>query len=144
MTISRKTELGEVKISDQVAADIITAIFEAPDMSDKIWPATERGHAIGKRSMIAEIVDIGDTDFASNIETETDASGNVTIEFSVIVRFGVSIKTVTHEFSDRIADSMLYILGIKPSRIIINIAGVKSRQIARRNTRTIYRYDTNS
>ena len=68
----------------------------------------------------------------------------MTIEFSVIVRFGVSIKTVTHEFSDRIADSMLYILGIKPTKIIINIAGVKSKQIARRNTRTIYRYDTDS
>ena len=138
MAISVKTDLGTVKISDQVIGGIITDILDTPDMSKKIWPAEDRGRQFGRRPKIV------DSDIASYIETSADDNGDVTIEFSVIVRFGVSIKTVTHEFSDRIADSMLYILGIKPTKIIINIAGVKSKQIARRNTRTIYRYDTDS
>ncbi|MBR2546895.1 MAG: Asp23/Gls24 family envelope stress response protein [Eubacterium sp.] len=141
MAISIETELGEVKITRQVIAGIISDIMSEPGMSDRIWPATEHGHAIGKRSMIAEIVDIRDTDFASNIEVTTADSGEVTIEFSVIVRFGVSIKTLNRTLSDRIVNDMHYLLGVSPSVIIINIAGVKSRQIARRNTRTIYRYN---
>lgn len=136
MAISKRTDLGEVRISEQVAAGIILYIFDSPDMSDKIWPASERGREFGRMPRILD----SDSDFASTIHTVTDESGNLTIEFSVIVRFGVSIKTLTRELSDMIAERLHYILGIKPSKIIINIAGVKSRHIAKRNTRTIYRY----
>ena len=137
MAISTRTDLGNVKISDQVAASIILYIFDSADMSEKIWPASERGREFGRTPRILD----SDSDFASTIQTNTDESGDLTIEFSVIVRFGVSIKALTRELSDRIAERLQYILGIKPSKIIINIAGVKSRHIAARNTRTIYRYD---
>ncbi len=140
MAVSVKTELGDIKISDQVIAGIISDVSSDPDIQDRLWPATEKGRRIGKRSMISEIIDPGDSDLASNIEARSDDSGRVTLELSVIVRFGISIKAATRMLSDRIADSMEYILGLRPSVIIINIAGVKSRQIARRNTRTIYRY----
>ena len=135
MAISVKTDLGTVKISDQVIGGIITDILDSPDLSKKIWPAEDRGRQFGRRPKIV------DSDIASYIETSADDNGDVTIEFSVIVRFGVSIKTLTRDIADRIVDRMQYILGIKPSVIIINIAGVKSRQIATRKTRTIYRYD---
>ena len=114
MAIIRKTDLGEVKVTDQVVAGIISDIMTDPDMSDRIWPATEHGHRIGKKKWIAEIIDLGDSDLASNIDVSSDDSGNVTIEFSVIVKFGLSI----------------------------NIAGVKSRQIAKRSTCTIYKYSS--
>ena len=135
MAISVKTDLGTVKISDQVIGGIITDILDSPDLSKKIWPAEDRGRQFGRRPKIV------DSDIASYIETSADDNGDVTIEFSVIVRFGVSIKTLTRDIADRIVDRMQYILGIKPSVIIINIAGVKSGQIATRKTRTIYRYD---
>ncbi len=142
MAIIKETELGVVKVSNQVVAGIISDIMADPDMSYKIWPATEHGHRIGKKKGFAEIIDMGDSDLASNIEVSSDKSGNVTIEFSVIVKFGLSIKAITRSLADKIAESMHYVLGIKPSVIIINIAGVKSKQIARRNTRTIYKYES--
>ena len=144
MAICTKTELGDVKISDQVVAGIISDIMAQPEMSDRIWSATENGHRIGKKKGIAEIIDLGDSDLASNIDVDTDDTGDVSIEFSVIVRFGVSIKALTRSLSDQIAERMQYILGMKPSVIIINIAGVKSKQIARRNTRTIYKYTSDN
>ena len=143
MAVTVRTDLGEVKISEQVIAGIISDVLAESEISDRIWPATAKGHRIGKRSMIGEIIDPGDSDLASNIETVTDKNGAVTVEFSVIVRFGISIKAATRLLSDKIVDAMEYILGIRPSVMIINIAGVKSKQIARRNTRTIYRYDSN-
>lgn len=141
MAVIGKTELGEIKISDDIIANIISDVLNSPEICDKIWPATVHGHKIGRKSKIAEIVDLGDSDLVSNISVSTDDQGDVTIEFSVIVRFGISIKSSTKMLSDQIAENMQYILGVKPSIIIINIAGVKSRQIAKRNTRTIYRYE---
>ena len=140
MAITTRTDLGEVRISKKIIADMISSILSDPELSGRIWPATEHGHAIGKRTKIAEIVDLRDSDFASNIEADTDQAGDVTVEFSVIVRFGESIRALTRTIADRIAETMQYTLGIKPAVIIINIAGVKSKQIARRNTRTIYKY----
>ena len=137
MAISTRTDLGEVKITDKVIADTIIEIFYSPDIYDKIWPASERGREFGRAPRILD----SDSDFASTIQTTTDESGKMTLEFSVIVRFGVSIKTLTRDISDEIADRLQYVLGIRISTIIINIAGVKSKHIAKRNTRTIYRYD---
>lgn len=137
MALSTRTDLGEIRISDHVVAGIITDIMEEPDFYGKVWPATERGREFGRGPRIA------DSDFEIDIQTSADDLKSITIEFSVIVKFGISIKTTTHSLADHITDNMLYILGTRPSVIIINIAGAKSKHIARRNTRTIYKY-TNS
>lgn len=134
MSIIRSTELGEVKISDQVIARIISDAMSSDDIADDIWPSTERGFQIG---LLPKLVD---AEFASNIETQLTEEG-IELEFSVIVRFGASIKQTTRILADRVHDDMRYILGIAPSVITINIAGVKSKQTARRNTKAVYRYE---
>ncbi len=135
MALSSRTDLGEIKISDQIIEDMITDIFSAPDMRNKIWAPSKYSYKIGNLH--------GITDPGSGLELESsrDEEGKVKIEFSVIVRFGISIRKTTREFSDKLYESMKYQLGIEPDVIIINIAGVKSKQIARRNTRVIYKYD---
>ena len=135
MSFARTTELGEVKISDQVIASIITEVISDQSVSERIWPATVHGRQIG---VLPKIVD---AEFASNIFSGSEEDGAIYLEFSVIVKFGISIKKATKELADNIEDSMNYQLGIAPDVITINIAGVKSRHTARRNTKVVYRYD---
>ena len=135
MALSSRTDLGEIKISDQIIEDMITDIISGPDMRNKIWAPAKYAYKIGKLHGIA------DPGSGLELEASRDEEGRVKIEFSVIVRFGISIRKTTKEFSDKLFESMKYQLGIEPDIIIINIAGVKSKQIARRNTRVIYKYD---
>ena len=135
MTYMRDTGLGEIKISDQVIANIILDAMSETDMTDSIWPATVHGRMLGRRTRTV------DSEFASNIECNHSEEG-FTIEFSVIVKFGISIKKTTKDLSDRIHDDTGYMLGIMPDKITINIAGVKSRNTARRNIKAVYRYGT--
>ena len=135
MSLEKKTELGDVKISDQVIANIITKTMSAADYNEKIWPATLKGRQIG---VLPKIVD---AEFASNIIVELDDNDTVILEFSVITRFGVSIRRITRRLSDQIHDDIKYSLGLNASMITINIAGVKSRHIARRNTKAVYKYE---
>ncbi len=135
MTYMRDTGLGEIKISDQVIANIILDAMSETDMTDSIWPATVHGRMLGRRTRTV------DSEFASNIECSHSEEG-FTIEFSVIVKFGISIKKTTKDLSDRIHDDTGYMLGIMPDKITINIVGVKSRNTARRNIKAVYRYGT--
>ena len=134
MALIKTTDLGDVRVSDQVIARIISDAMSEEDMTENIWPSTERGFQIG---LLPKIVD---AELASNIEAKATDEG-VSLEFSVIVRFGASIKKLTKTLADRIHDNMEYILGVAPDVITINIAGVKSKQTARRNTKAVYRYE---
>ena len=135
MSFEKNTELGEVKISDQIIAQIILDAMESENIRDRIWPATVRGRQIG---LLPKIVD---AEFASNMNIDSDENDRLTLEFNVIVKFGESIRSVTHILADNIEESLKYLLGINTSVITINIAGVRSRQIARRNTKAVYRYE---
>lgn len=134
MSFVKKTELGEVRISDQIIGKIVTDAMDTDEIYDKIWPATIHGRQIG---LLPKIVD---AEFASNMDISFDEDEKLTLEFSVIVKFGESIKSVTHILSDIIYDNIKYLLGVTPSVITVNIAGVKSKHIARRNTKAVYRY----
>lgn len=136
MSIAKITELGEVKISDQIVAQIISDSMSAEGIKNKIWPATVHGRQIG---LLPKIVD---AEFASNVVINTLDDGSITLEFSVIVKFGQSIKKITKELADLVSDNMKYMLGVTASIITINIAGVKSKQVAKRNTKAVYKYGT--
>ena len=135
MSFEKNTELGEVKISDQIIAQIILDAMDSENIRDRIWPATVRGRQIG---LLPKIVD---AEFASNMNIDSDENDRLTLEFNVIVKFGESIRSVTHILADNIEESLKYLLGINTSVITINIAGVRSRQIARRNTKAVYKYE---
>ena len=76
-------------------------------------------------------------------EVERSFEGNsVDIEFNIIVKFGTSIANITNDISDYVADTIYKKQGKKPNQIKIRIAGVKSRQVARRNLEVVKRYGT--
>lgn len=134
MSYNKETELGDVKISDQIIAQIVSDAMNTDGISNKVWPATVHGRQIG---LLPKIVD---AEFASNMNVDNDGNDGLVLEFSVIVKFGESLKHITRLLADTISDNIKYLLGISPSMITINIAGVKSKQIAKRNTKAVYKY----
>ena len=136
MTVSKETRLGTISLSNEVFAQIIfDGLLQEPCI-DRIWPSTPRGRQVG-------IIDrFTDSEFALYISAGRDADERITLEFSVIVQFGLSIKSLTGTLADYIADRILAMEGDRPSMITINIAGVRSRHKARRNTKVVYHYES--
>ena len=136
MTVSKETELGAITISNLLFAQIIADSFRAESCLGKVWPSTKKGRQIGSDTKynIAE--------FANNIEVEPSLDGNsVDIEFSIIIKFGAGIRSITDALSDSVAEAVCKKQGRKPNQIKIRIAGVKSRQVARRNLEVVKSYE---
>ena len=132
MTLSRETELGTITISNMLFAQIIADSFKEESCLGKVWPSTKKGRQIGNDGKYNL------SEFAGNIEVERSFEGNsVDIEFNIIVKFGTSIANITNDISDYVADTIYKKQGKKPNQIKIRIAGVKSRQVARRNLEVV-------
>ena len=137
MTLSRETELGTITISNLLFAQVIADSFQADGCQGKVWPSTKKGRQIGSDGKF------NISEFANNIEVEQEFEGDrVDIEFSIIVKFGTSIRNITDDISDYVAETIYQKQGKKPNQIKIRIAGVKSRQVARRNLEVVKRYET--
>lgn len=135
MTISKDTGLGEIAVSDILFAQVISECFKSETCQGRVFPATRKGRQIGSNQRYSL------SEFAGHIETEKSADGeSVDLTFSIIVKFGTSIRSLTDVLGDDIAESLEKRLGQKPRQITIRITGVKSRQIARRNLEVIKRY----
>lgn len=135
MTISRETQLGTISVSNLLYAQIIAESFRQEGCEGKIWPATRKGRQIGTDQKFSI------SEFASHIEAAESFDGDsVDLEFSVIVKFGTSIREVTGTVADFIAETVEAKLGKKPCQISIKISGVKSRQVARRSLEVVERY----
>ena len=137
VTISRSTELGTITLSDLIFAEVIERSFNQKECKGRVWPATSRGRLIGtdQKSGIQE--------FAHEIEVKMGPDDNaVSIEFSIIIRFGTSIKKITGLIGDYIAEAIKEDHGERPIFIKIRISGVKSKQIARRDVEVLKSYGT--
>ena len=135
MTLSRETELGTISVSNIIFAQLIAEAFNKDACKGRIWPATRRGRQIGSDQKFSI------SDFASCIEVEySDDGENIDIVFSVIVRFGTSIRSLTNALADYVADAICQRQGRKPNQIRIRITGVRSRQVARRNLEVVKSY----
>ncbi|TDP49867.1 Asp23/Gls24 family envelope stress response protein [Aminicella lysinilytica] len=135
MTLTRETELGTVSISNSIISQIIIDGTMQPQCKNKVWVTTKRGRLVGIGGKFP------DGDLAMNITSDANSEGHIKLEFNVVVRFGISIKSTNKAVADYIADRLEVISGSKPSEITINIAGVMTKQRkARRRTKVVYRY----
>lgn len=137
MTLARETELGTITVSNLLFAQIIADSFKLDSCRGKVWPATKKGRQIGSD------MKFNLSDFAGAIEVEESNEGeSFDLEFSVIVKFGTSISSVCEAVADEVATSIEQKHGKKPNQIKIRVAGVKSKQIAKRNLEVVKRYGT--
>lgn len=136
MSIYRKTDLGTVKISNVLFAQIIVNSLRQKECLGKAWPATSKGKQIGNDQKFNV------SDVASHIIVKHSSDGiDIELEFNILIQFGNSISAITTAISDYIAENIQKILGKKPNRIKINITGIRSKQIARRNLEVVKQYE---
>ncbi len=136
MSLKKTNDLGTISIANSVIAQIIFDGMEQEGCRNRIWPSTPRGRQIGK---VARFMD---TEFSMYLDPQYDQDERIHLEFSVLCRFGISIRQTTKVLADYIAETIKSYSGRYPAEIIINIAAVKTRnKKARRNTRVVYRYE---
>ena len=137
MRMEKRNELGMLYVPNTLISRIIYGGMKLPECAEKIWPATPRGRQIGI------VPGLNDNEFAMYISAVMNDIGEIRLEFSVIVRFGTSIKLMTKVLSDYVADNIMDDFECERLEITINIAGVKSRRKAKRNIKVIHRYEKN-
>lgn len=135
MSLKIENELGQMKVSNTIISQIIYSGLANLNLENKIWPATSRGRQIGMVSRFT------DSELSMYINCSFSDDGTLLLEFSTIVKFGVSIKKITKNLSDYIYDFIKESFGNEKLQITINIVGVKSKQKAKRNTKVVYRYE---
>jgi len=137
MALTRETDLGTITVSNLLFAQVIADSFKTDTCKGKVWPATKKGKQIGSD------MKFNLSEFANVIEVEEmEDSGRINLEFSVIVKFGTSIRTICEAICDDVAQSIGQKHGNKPAQIKVRVAGVKSKQIAKRNVEVTKRYGT--
>lgn len=144
MTLSKETELGTITVSNVLFAQIIGESFKIETCADRVWPATRKGRQIGNDAKFSYQEFASHIDVTSAVEegaeNRSEKNSAINIEFSIIVKFGTSIRKVTDAIADYVADTLYEKQGKRPDRIKIRISGVKSKQIAKRNLEVVKNY----
>lgn len=136
MALSRETNLGTISVSNLFFAQIIAGSFKLDECKGKVWPATKKGRQIGSPAKFNL------SEFANAIEVEpAQQEGRMNIECSVIIKFGASIRGICDTIADYTAQMVEKKHGGKPYKITIHVAGVKSKQIAKRNLEVVKTYE---
>ncbi len=136
MALTRETDLGAVSVSNLFFAQIIAASFKLDVCKGKVWPATKKGRQIGTPAKFNL------SEFANAIEVEeSEIQGRMNIECSVIVKFGTSISAICEAIADYTAETIEKKRVGNVHKITIHVAGVKSKQIAKRNLEVVKTYE---
>ncbi len=126
MPISEKTKYGTITITDHIYASIVEDVLEEENFSGIVWVSTKRGKVV--------------TDALQSMKIG-QAENEIVISLYIVVKFGISIKKICKEFADRLADKVVDACGNSELRILINVAGIKSKNIARRDVEVVFKYE---
>jgi len=136
MALTRETHLGTISVSNLFFAQIIAGSFKLDGCKGKVWPATKKGRQIGSAAKFNL------SEFANAIEVEqSEQPGRMNIKCSIIVKFGTSISAICEAIADYTAEMVEKRHGGKPYQITIHVAGVKSKQIAKRDLEVVKTYE---
>lgn len=119
-----ETPEGNISIEKAVIGKIITEIIDQFD--GKVRLSNHKGKG---RGFVAKIGGIDDTNY---IEIEMGLHG-LEIKIYVVIRFGTSIKMITKNLIEEIKKNIEDYLDMKVNSISIIVAGIASKQVARRN-----------
>ncbi len=125
MAINEKTSYGNITVTDSVFADIVKTALYNSGFYDTIWLATKRGKIISSEAASQSAI-------APHIKAELNDKGSAVITFYVVVKFGASIKYVTNTFADYVKREFDDRCDMPLSAVNITVAGIKSKNIARR------------
>ena len=121
MGISTETKYGKITVSDKIIEDYIAECCQRPQLYDKLWLAPK-----------------------SNISAGYNEEGLIDLKFSVYAKFGQSIKGCCQILADMLADIIKKRSGNPPGKITVNVAGVRSNNLAKRNMDLEFEYGQHS
>ncbi len=117
MPLEKNTDYGKITLSDRVIEDFIAQFCQGIDLYDRIWLAAK-----------------------PNIKASFNKDDKIDLTFSVYVKFGQSIMKVCKELADRVAKFIIDRTGSSPASITINVSGVKSATLIKRNMDVLIEY----
>lgn len=116
MPLQRETEYGKITISNELLKEVIDDACQKVG-KDIVWPANKL-----------------------NLNGSYDDDERIVLSFSVIIKFGVSINETCKQVSDYIAERIKNRSGNFPSKITINVVGVKSKNVVKRLMEVVCEY----
>lgn len=119
-----QTESGHVDVSRNVIWRIIAEVVERFD--GKIMLSNSKG------KVVTQSKKAGGMDRSDCLEV-SEAEDGLEIHLNVVLRFGISISSVTEQMIQSIQKDFIAYLGMEAAHISIRVAGILSKQIVRRN-----------
>ena len=117
MSLTRETDYGKITISNEIFKDSIIRACNEPECESGIWLAAKPA-----------------------IEAEYGEGGRISLEFAVVVKFGVHIREICKTVADKVAEQIKAKSGNMPSTITVKVVGVKSRNVVKRSMEVIFEY----
>ena len=112
-------EYGTITLSDKIVEDAVARCCQEPALYDLAWLAPK-----------------------SNIISRYNSEGEIELGFSIYVKFGHSIKDTATKLGDSLALIVKNRFGKYPAVININVSGVKSQNLVRRNMDIQVKYNS--
>ncbi len=122
MFIKTENEYGSINMDKRVIEKIVKYIIN--DSPEVICLTNSKGQAV--INLISDNMDSYLVDVRKDNE-------DIFIRLYIIIKFGTSIKKITHRLIREIKSSVFETTGVTPKTIFIYIKGIKSKKIAKRD-----------
>jgi Uncharacterized protein conserved in bacteria len=122
-----RTDIGKIVIQNNSIREIVKKAVD--DLGGRVSITNKKGRPQGlfgddSRDIEIEIID-----------------GRLSIKTYIVIRFGISIHNVTSRIMDSVCSDIELLTGQKPASITINVAGVMSTKLAKRDIEVKRHYD---
>lgn len=122
MFIKIENEYGSINMDKRIIEKIVKYIInESPEV---ICLTNSKGQAV--INMISDNMDSYLVDVRRSDE-------DILIRCYIIIKFGASIKRITHKLIQEIKRNVFEAVGVTPKTIFIYIKGIKSKKVAKRD-----------
>lgn len=119
-----ETSSGHVEMGRNVIGRIVAEAVDS--FGGKVMLSNSKGR------VLAQSKKVGGVDKTDYMEVFQGKDG-LEIHINIVIRFGVSISSITGELIREIQNELVRHLGVEAAHISIMIAGILSKQLARRN-----------
>ena len=122
MIYKMETEKGSLILEEGAIGSIVADVLDRQE--GKLWISSRKGRILGRMARLSGI------DPVDYMEISMEPEG-LSIRLYLILRFGVSIRTITQQLIAQIKEEILLSTGL-PAQVTIVVNGVLSKQLAKR------------
>lgn len=137
MNIIKKTEIGNIIITEGHILGIIEDVLKRPMFNGKVWYAEKAGVS----AVIQSLNVFTAQSQPVKIENSDNKEDVIKLVLPIIIKFGESISFLTDELSVNLKSEIEEKLDLHIEKIIFKIVGVRSRKTAKRSIEIIKTYE---